>query len=99
MRAVKYQVKIYESALNFAHGFGYPMEEIFIPKKKIAFNAGNRGLNVFKTNKARGKGKEIKLDDTFVTEIVSLFKSNEKCYKLAQVYFKDKVKKNNDGNC
>ncbi len=100
MKAVKYQVEIYESALNFVHGFGYTMEEIFIPKKKIAFNIiGNQRLNVFKTNKARGKGKEIKLDDTFVTELANLFESNEKCYKLAQVYFKDKVKKNNDGNC
>ena len=69
------------------------MEEIFVPKKEIAFNVGNRRLNVFKTNKARGKGKEIKLDGTFVTELVTLFESNEKCYKLAQVYFKNKVKK------
>ena len=88
MRAVKYQIKIYDSVLDFTHEFGHKIEEIFIPEKRIAFNIGNGGLNVFKTNKPREKGKQINLDDALANELVNLSELNEKCYKLAQVYFK-----------
>ena len=89
MRAIKYQVKICDSALDLAHGFGYTIEEIFVPKEGIAFNIGNGRLNVFKTDKPREKQKrkEINLNDALVNKLVSLFELNEKCYKLVSSLF------------
>lgn len=89
MRAIKYQVRICDSALDFTHGFTYAIEEIFIPKKRIAFNIGNEKLNVFKTDKPRGreKRKEINLNDSLANKLISLFELNKKCYKLVSSLF------------
>jgi hypothetical protein len=93
MKAIKYQVKIYDGVLSWTHGFGKIIEEIFIPEKEIGFNIDNGRLNVFKTDEPRGKGGEINLDDTLVDKLVNLFELNERCYKIAQAYFKDGAKK------
>ena len=93
MKAIKYQVKIYDGVLSWTHGFGQTIEEIFIPEKGIGFNIGNGRLNVSKINKPRGKGGEINLDNTLVDKLVNLFELNERCYKTAQAYFTDETKK------
>ena len=89
MKAIKYQVKICDSTLDLAHGFAYPIEEIFVPKEGIAFNIGNGRLNVFKTDKPRGKEKrkEITLKDGLVNKLITLSQLNENCYKLVSSLF------------
>ena len=92
MRVIKYQVDIYDNAPSWAPGFGETIEEIFIPEKGISFNINSGRLNVFKANERRGKGEEINVNDTLVDEPVNLFKLKEKCYKSAQVHFKDEAR-------
>ena len=89
MRAIKYQVEIYDGVISWTHGFGQIVEEIFIPEKEICFNIGNGKLNVFKINEPRGKGEEINLDDAMVDKLVNLLELNKKCYETAQAYFKE----------
>lgn len=88
MRAIKYKVEVYEGVLAFSHGFSKEIVEIFIPQEKIAFNF-DEYFHAHRIEKARGKGKEIKLDDKFAYRVIEFVKIYEKIQEDAKKILKN----------
>ena len=38
LKAVRYKVKVFKSVLDWSHGMGHVIEEVFIPERCIIFN-------------------------------------------------------------
>lgn len=52
VKAVVYEVYVFDSALDMTHRAGHWIKEVYVPEAGIAFNVA-KGLNVFKTGKER----------------------------------------------
>lgn len=52
VKAVVYEVYVYDSALDMTHRAGHWIREVYVPEHGIAFNTA-KGLNVFKTDEKR----------------------------------------------
>ena len=64
MKAIKYKVKVSEGTMDFIHGGGSWIDEIFIPEKILCFNT-EKGLNIFGAEIPRDKQdkQEIEIPD------------------------------------
>lgn len=52
VKAVVYEVYVYDSALDMTHRADHWIREVYVPEHGIAFNTA-KGLNVFKTDEKR----------------------------------------------
>jgi len=81
LRAVKYKVKVFGSVLEWSHGMGRKIEEIFIPERGITFSIVDDELHVFKCERERSnEGKEeIEVSDDLVKLLETFLKIKEEC--------------------
>lgn len=47
MRGIVYEVMVFDSAMDFAHGLEYPIRELHIPKSQISVYVSQGRVNVF----------------------------------------------------
>lgn len=91
MKGIRYKIKAYESILEFSHGWYKIIEEIFIPKKMIAFNFYGDKLNIFKTGEERYEEalykEDIEIEEEDVNLLKRYIKLKEKCEASFKKYF------------
>ena len=86
MKAYLYTVAVTDGAVGMAHGWTYPIQEVFIPELKIIFNNED---GAFKEDKARSQKdlKEIEIDDAFILLVETYIKANEVFEKANKKFF------------
>ena len=95
MKAVKYKITCFDGVLEWTHGMGKTVDEIFIPGKHLCFNTV-KGLNVFKSNGPRSKeeNKEIEIPDDICRSLGLLLNAIEGIYKEKEVLLQEITKAN-----
>lgn len=81
LRAVKYKVKVFGSVLEWSHGMGRTIEEMFIPEMGITLNIVDDELHVFKGERERSneEKEEIEVSDDLVKLLETYLKIKEEC--------------------
>lgn len=73
MKALKYELTVHRSIIDFTHDFGTRIQEIFIPEKKIIFNLVDETVNVFRSDEPRhkddSKPQEIDIPDDLAVKL------------------------------
>ena len=86
MQGEKYKLKVYKSFLNWTHGMGYCIEEIYIPELGIVMNREA----IFKTTSERYKKAEklgnVEIDEKDVEAIQKYLSMKENVEKIVLKY-------------
>jgi len=53
VKALKYNLKISEGAIGWAHGLSYTITEFWIPDHNVCFNLEDTKINVFESDEPR----------------------------------------------
>lgn len=90
LKAVRYKVKVFKSVLDWSHGMGHVIEEVFIPERCIIFNLADGELHVFKGERERSSvsREEIEVDEDLVNLLEKYLKIKEECQNRVKYLFK-----------
>jgi hypothetical protein len=99
MKAIKYNIEVYEGYLAFSHEFGIVIPEIYVPEKKLVFNVANDTLNAFYSDKESGRldkitdKVDIEVRDDFIKVLEDFINTKEQFLELTRkLYFEsDKI--------
>lgn len=93
MKAIKYNVKVYGSVLDFAHGHSTTVTEIFIPELKISINFHGNTLRIFKTEEERYENAQklggLELDEKSIQLVTNYLNLSKECENHFKKYFKN----------
>ena len=93
MKGEIWKIQVSEGTFDFIHGNVFTVEELYLPKVRIAFNVNDEKINCFEVKKddtgrySRNNSKKVK-DVEVPSEVVSLLKDF-----IAKKKDLDKVKK------
>ncbi len=72
------QAQLYTMMVDagLAHGWEFPIQEVFVPERKIIFNKED---GAFRSDEARGDKdvKEVEVDDAFILLVETYIKASE----------------------
>lgn len=82
-KAMKYKVRVFRGYLEWTHGAGMGVDELFIPSKGVAANVADDELHVFRCEKPRGEAglEEITIDDALADELGRFVEACGRCKK------------------
>ena len=93
IKAILYEIEIYDNVVSMAHGFGRKIKELYIPKYRVTVNLEEENFHCFRSEKDRyehGIQKEyIKIPEQIAINIS--FHISDKSYK--EKIFKNWFKK------
>ena len=94
MKVIKYKVEVFEGTMDWDHGMGQWIDEIFIPEKKLCFNA-IKGLNIFgaEISRATRDKQEIEIPDEIARSLGMLLKVTEEINKEKETLLQEIKKK------
>lgn len=100
MKAQLWKIKICNSILDYTHGFGYEIYEIYIPKMDVCINNAEDKLHCFKRHEERYNDfsnaeliKELDFSNDIAEYIESYLKNEEKISVYVKKLFKSIKKK------
>jgi len=93
VKAIKYQTKICDSVLDSVHGFFYNINEIYVPKLKIAFNEKGGLFKINKDNESRISPnnifnvKNIIVKKADMEVLIDFLENKANCSSIVKDYF------------
>lgn len=90
MKAQLYTTMVTDGGAGMAHGWEFPIQEVFVPERKIIFNKED---GAFREDKARGDKdtKEIEVPDEFILLVETYISAKEKFQEANKKVFGDVV--------
>ena len=92
MKAIKYETQVFEGTLDWVHGGGCLIKEVFVPEKKLCFNKGHMdSLNIFSADAPRDnkQEEEVEISDELARGLGILLRATGEINKEKEILLQE----------
>ena len=95
IKAILYEIEIYDIVVDMAHGFGRKINELYIPKYRVAVNLEGEVLNCFRPGKDRYNDiichEKIKIPEQIAIDISYHISNKSYIEKIFKNWFRKNI--------